>query len=145
MDQNKTQDEKKFPPGTSMFVLCYIRTAARNTSVMKKMRKGFKGTKWIKGRNWTENTKNPGRRNFICSPKRPHRPWGPLSLLSTHHVALSPVTKQPGREVNHSSPLSYQVKNSRITHPLLLYAFMACIGTTLPSLDYSHASHMARP
>jgi hypothetical protein len=47
------------------------------------------------------------------SPCHPGKPWGPSSLISTgYRGALSLVVKQAGREADHSSPTSAEVKET---------------------------------
>jgi hypothetical protein len=47
----------------------------------------------------------------LFSPKRPHRLWGPPSLLFNGYRRSFPVLKRPGRDVDHSPPSSVRVKN----------------------------------
>ena len=51
-----------------------------------------------------------GKRIF-SSPNRPHRPWGPPSLLFHGHGGTFMGIKRPKRDVDHSPPSSSEVKN----------------------------------
>jgi hypothetical protein len=53
-------------------------------------------------------------RDFISSPPRPDRLWGPPSLISYgYEGAFSSGTMQPEREADHLPPSSAEVKNGR--------------------------------
>ena len=60
-----------------------------------------------------------------------------MELVSylVNYWASSPGTKQPGREVNHSTPSNAEVKNEcsndLCLHPVGLHVFMAMTGTVL--------------
>jgi hypothetical protein len=80
---------------------------------------------------------NPGRgKLFISSPKRPDPLWGPLTpLCSGYRVLFPPVggggVKRPEREAEAVTPLNVEVNEwSYISTPP--YAFMACVGVTIP-------------
>jgi hypothetical protein len=49
---------------------------------------------------------------IFCTPKCSDRLWAPLSLLSIGYQGLFPPwVKQPGRQDDHSSPFTAEVKN----------------------------------
>jgi hypothetical protein len=86
---------------------------------------------------------NPVRgKRFICSPKRPHRLWGPPSLLFSDYGVSFRGVKLPWHKVNHSSPSGTEVKNEW-SYPLFpLYAFFAwtaCLDFTFFYLQ-THSS-----
>jgi len=67
---------------------------------------------------------------FVSSPKRPDRLWDPASLLFKGYGSCFPGLKQPGREVDHTSPFSAKGKNvwsynSALPSP---YVFMKWTG-----------------
>jgi hypothetical protein len=55
-----------------------------------------------------------------------------VSLLVSGYWSSFLEVKQPGYEVNHSSPTSVEVKTDRSYTSPPLYAFMAWMGKTLP-------------
>jgi hypothetical protein len=56
---------------------------------------------------------------FLSSPPRPDRLWGPPSLLSGELTGvLSLGAKQPGREADHSSQFSAEVRMHGAIPPL---------------------------
>jgi hypothetical protein len=88
-------------------------------------------TKWMTC--WTIWCSNPrmGRR-FISSPRHPDRFCGPPSLLFHNQWRLFPWG-QNGRGVRLTNQfcLVLKLRKSGAMSPLLRYAFMACIATTL--------------
>jgi hypothetical protein len=63
---------------------------------------------------------------FFSSPRRPDLSTGPLSLLSNEYRRLFlPGVKRPGREADHSSQTSAEVKNTWIYTSTPPYVFMA--------------------
>jgi hypothetical protein len=48
---------------------------------------------------------------FLSSPKRPNWLWGPPSRLFKGCRGAVPGVKRPGRDVDHLSPSSVEVKN----------------------------------
>ena len=54
---------------------------------------------------------SPYTKRFFSSPKRPDLLWAPPSILLTGYRNSFPGIKRPGREVNHSPPSSFAVKN----------------------------------
>jgi hypothetical protein len=53
-------------------------------------------------------------KTFFCSPKRPDRLWGPLTLPVNKYRYLPPPrggAKRPGHEVHHSTLSSAEVEN----------------------------------
>jgi hypothetical protein len=65
---------------------------------------------WARG--WTVRGLSPCRaesfERFLSSPKRPHRLWGPPSLLFNGYRCSFPGVRRPGREADHLSPLAYR-------------------------------------
>ena len=61
---------------------------------------------------WTFVSSNPGRGKIIlCSSKRPHRFWGPLSVQFNGHRGTFPGVKRSGSEADHLRRSSAQVNN----------------------------------
>jgi hypothetical protein len=58
---------------------------------------------------------------IFCVPRHPDWFWGPPSLLSSGY----PGVKRPGREADHSSPTSTDVKNTWMYASTPRYVFMA--------------------
>jgi len=73
------------------------------------------------------------REKIYFFSKSPYRPWDPFSLPFNGYWGSFPRLKQPGHDVDHSTPSSADVKNKWIytSHPL--YAFMVWAGATLPA------------
>jgi hypothetical protein len=65
-----------------------------------------------------------GSRVF-SSPHRPHRLWGPPSILSNGYRGFSWGVKRPRREVDHSPPTSAEVNKTWIHTSTPPFAFMA--------------------
>jgi hypothetical protein len=79
---------------------------------------------------------------IFSSPKCADQIWGPPSLLfSGCRCRFAPGVKWPRHEANNSPAWSAKVRNERSFTSALLYAFMACTGTT-PSLLYSVEQHI---
>jgi hypothetical protein len=57
---------------------------------------------------WTVRGSNPGGGEIFLT--RPHRPWGPPSLLHTWYRVSFPEVKRPKRGVDHPPPSSAEVK-----------------------------------
>jgi hypothetical protein len=62
---------------------------------------------------------------IFSSPKHPHWPQEPPSLLCTGYCDSLPAVKQPGCEVNNSPPSSAKVKNEWSYTSTPLNTFMA--------------------
>ena len=58
-------------------------------------------------RGWMSRGSNPSDGESFRT--RPHRPWGPPSLLYKYQISFQGV-KRPGRGVNHPSPFSTEVE-----------------------------------
>jgi hypothetical protein len=77
---------------------------------------------------WMIRGSSPGRGwEFLSSPPRPDRFWGPPSLLSNgYQGGLFPWgVKRSEHEADHSSPSSAEVKMRGAIPPLLQYTLMA--------------------
>jgi hypothetical protein len=62
---------------------------------------------------------------IFSSPHRPHRLWGPTSLLyNGYSGSLSPRVKRLGREADNSPPTCVEVKKTWVYTFTSLYAFM---------------------
>jgi hypothetical protein len=88
---------------------------------------------WFICRLWVGIATGPvsvsGGARFFSSPQRPDRLWGPPRLLpSGYRGTLSPGTKRPGREADHSPPSSAQVKNDGAIPPLPHTSFVTLDG-----------------
>jgi hypothetical protein len=84
---------------------------------------------------WTVRGSNPGGSEIFRT--RPHRPWGPPTLLYNGHRVSFPGVQRPGRRVNHPPPSSAEVKE-RVE--LYLYSppgpSWPVLGRTLPCTLY---------
>jgi hypothetical protein len=69
---------------------------------------------------WTAEGSIPGRaKRFFFISHRPDRFWGPSSFLSDRYQELfSRGVKRLGREADHSSPSSAEIKNDGAIPPL---------------------------
>jgi hypothetical protein len=75
-----------------------------------------------------------GYKRFFPPPECPDWLWAHTSSYSLGiGGSLPPGIKQPGHDADHVHPLMLRLRMSGALPLLLLYAFMVCIGTTLPS------------
>jgi hypothetical protein len=79
---------------------------------------------------WTVWVRVPAMQDFFSSPHRPGRLWGPP------RGALSPGVKRHGREANHSSTCSTEVKKGGAISPLLLMSSWHRTNLTTLPLKY---------
>lgn len=80
------------------------------------------------------------RGNFTCCNcqrteislflKHPYQFWAHLASCSVSSQDIFPLMQGPGHEAHYWPPSNTEVKNAWSCATTLLYAFMACIGTT---------------
>jgi hypothetical protein len=67
---------------------------------------------------WTGGVRFPAGARFF-SPQRSNWFWGPPRLQSNGYIRLFPPgERRPGREADHSSPSSTDIKNGGVIPPL---------------------------
>jgi hypothetical protein len=67
----------------------------------------------------------PVEAKFFSSSHGPERIWGPPASYSMSNGGSFPAVQMPGREANHSPPISAEVKNTWIYTSTHIYAFVA--------------------
>jgi hypothetical protein len=81
------------------------------------------------GAGWPKNlSSTPGRVIIFTSPYHSDLLWGPPSLLSNGYRELFPRVKRQGREADHSTPTSAEVKKPWVYTSTPPYVFMVVLS-----------------